>query len=187
MQGINPWLQASLTSGTLSATGDLLAQVLEKRHMKQNVGVDKPFEAVRCARMLTFGLIFYGPFQHWWYNALGTAFPGRGFQSFVCKVVLNQVVLGPLVLTSAFAWNLALKNEAAQLQQKVEKDLFPTLVNGWKFWVPAACINFYVIPVKLQVLYMSICGVVWTAYISFASYNSANAVVISDNVRAKRP
>lgn len=184
---MNAWLQAGITSGTLSATGDLVAQVLEKWHLQQRMGVDKPFEAVRCVRMLSFGLLFYGPFQHWWYNALGKVFPGRGFQSFSCKVVLNQVVLGPLVLTSAFAWNFALKNETAQLKNKIKKDLFPTLVNGWKFWVPAACINFYAIPVNLQVLYMSICGVVWTAYISFASYNSANAVVAYDNVKKRQP
>lgn len=51
------------------------------------------------------------------------------------------------------------------------------MVNGWKFWVPAAAINFYAVPLPWQVLYMSTCGVLWTAYLSFASYNSPNALI----------
>lgn len=182
---MNPWMQAGLTSGALSAMGDVVAQVLEKRHMYTHMNLDKPFDAGRCVRMLMFGLLLYGPFQHWWYGALGSAFPGRGVQNFLSKVALNQVVLGPIVLTSAFAWTFVLQNQANRLKQKVRKDLLPTLVNGWKFWVPAACINFYAVPLRFQVLYMSTCGVVWTAYISFASYNSANAVVVSENFKTK--
>jgi hypothetical protein len=40
---------------------------------------------------------------------------------------------------------------------------------GWKFWVPAASVNFYFVPLQQQVLYMSCCGVLWTAYLSYAS------------------
>lgn len=38
----------------------------------------------------------------------------------------------------------------------------------------------------MQVLYMSICGVLWTAYVSFASYNSANAIVAPEPERKKK-
>jgi protein Mpv17 len=100
-------------------------------------------------------------------------------QSFAIKVLLNQIVLGPLVLASAFSWNLALQQQSDQIRGKIQKDLLPTLVNGWKFWVPAACINFFAVPVSYQVLWMSICGVVWTGYISFASYNSANTITVT--------
>ena len=40
---------------------------------------------------------------------------------------------------------------------------------GWKFWVPASCVNFKLIPLHYQVLYMSACGLLWTAYLSYAS------------------
>lgn len=57
------------------------------------------------------------------------------------------------------------------IPEKVKRDLWPTMVNGWKFWVPAASINFYFIPLQHQVLYMSSCGVLWSAYLSYSSYN----------------
>ena len=46
---------------------------------------------------------------------------------------------------------------------------------GWKFWVPAASINFYFVPLQHQVLYMSCCGVLWTAYLSYASTTAISA------------
>jgi protein Mpv17 len=122
--------------------------------------------------------VLAGPFQHYWYRALANWFPGSGLRSFGIKVTLNQVVLGPLVLCTAFSWNLVLQQQADQVVGKIKKDMFPTLVNGWKFWVPAACINFFLVPVNYQVLWMSLCGVLWTGYISFASYNSANAISV---------
>lgn len=39
---------------------------------------------------------------------------------------------------------------------------------GWKFWIPASALNFYWIPVRQQVLYMSTCSLLWTAYLSYA-------------------
>jgi protein Mpv17 len=47
--------------------------------------------------------------------------------------------------------------------------LYLLLLAGWKFWVPAASLNFYAVPLKQQVLYMSCCGMLWTAYLSYIS------------------
>lgn len=35
--------------------------------------------------------------------------------------------------------------------------------------MPAASVNFWLVPLQQQVLYMSVCSVVWTAYLSFSS------------------
>lgn len=173
-------MAAAATSGTLSATGDAIAQGLVKWELSREGRPSPPFQLERTARMLGFGFLLYGPFQHWWYGALARTFPGRAVASFLPKVALNQVVLGPIVLVTAFAWNLGLQGRADALGGKLRRDLVPTMINGWKFWVPAACVNFWAVPLPFQVLYMSVCGVVWTAYISFASYNSANAIVAPD-------
>ena len=196
--------KAAVTSGSLSALGDILAQLLVKTQLKESHDIDKQFELERTARMFSFGLVLYGvhptcptpryhgasrihmivtgtfagPFQHFWYRALSNWFPGTGLRSFGIKVGLNQLVLGPLVLCTAFAWNLGLQQQADKIPGKISKDMFPTLVNGWKFWVPAASLNFFFVPLQHQVLWMSLCGVLWTGYISFASYNSANAITV---------
>ena len=41
--------------------------------------------------------------------------------------------------------------------------------SAWKFWIPAACANFWLVPLKKQVVFMSACSIVWTGYLSYAS------------------
>ena len=124
--------------------------------------------------MAGFGLLFYGPYQHFWYPALDARFPGRSTPNFAAKVGLNQLALAPVVLTAVFAWNTVFTGNGAAFPGKLRADLVPTMVNGWKFWVPAASINFYAVPLQHQVLYMSVCGLLWTAYLSYTS-NAAPA------------
>ncbi|GAB4818931.1 hypothetical protein N2152v2_005977 [Parachlorella kessleri] len=124
--------------------------------------------------MGTFGLFFYGPYQHYWYRALEGYFPLKTAAHFLTKVTLNQVLLAPVVLVVVFSWNLALQGQAKEIPAKIRRDFVPSLMNGWKFWVPAASINFWVVPLAHQVLYMSCCGVLWTAYLSYSSNVSAS-------------
>ena len=109
-------------------------------------------------------------------------------------MALNQLALAPVVLTTVFAWNLLLTRQADVIPSKIKRDLVPTMINGellctwrdgrtgmflsltgvlccagWKFWIPASSINFWLIPVRSQVLYMSACGLLWTAYLSYSS------------------
>ena len=63
----------------------------------------------------------------------------------------NQLALGPVVLAAVFTWNLALTRQLSALPGKIQRDLPPTIVNGWKFWVPMSCINFALVPLQLQV------------------------------------
>ncbi|KAL3142914.1 hypothetical protein ABBQ38_003201 [Trebouxia sp. C0009 RCD-2024] len=162
----HPVLKAAYTSGSLSLAGDLVAQLYSKQ-----TGSADSLKWNRSARMGTFGLLFYGPYQHWWYSLLNQRWPLRTSTHFLTKVFLNQVALGPLVTSAVFTWNLLLQNKASEIPQKLRQDLVPTMVNGWKFWVPAASINFWVVPLHSQVLYMSACGVLWTAYLSYSSNN----------------
>lgn len=119
--------------------------------------------------MGSFGLLFYGPYQFFWYRALDRAFPGRALVNFLAKVSLNQLGLAPVTISVVFAWNMALTGQLAKLRAKYEADFFPTMRNGWKFWIPAASINFFFMPLQFQVLYMSTCGMLWTAYLSYSS------------------
>lgn len=151
--------------------GDLLAQGLSHQTAKEDGKVPTKYDPYRTLRMFGFGACWYGPCQYYWYNLLEWLMPIKNTPNFLCKVTANQLLLGPVTLTAVFAWNLALTGQASGITQKVRDDLWPTMINGWKFWVPAASINFYFVPIQQQVLYMSCCGVLWTAYLSYASAN----------------
>ena len=55
--------KAAVTSGSLSALGDILAQLLVKTQLKRSDNIDKQFELERTARMFSFGLLLYGAHQ----------------------------------------------------------------------------------------------------------------------------
>jgi len=138
--------------------------------------------------MGAFGLLFYGPYQHFWYRALDARFPGRSTPAFLSKVTLNQVALAPVVLAAVFTWNLALTGAGPdRTVAKIRNDLWPTMVNGWKFWVPAASVNFYAVPLQSQVLYMSACGLLWSAYLSHASMTSGGGLKAAPAVAGGKP
>ena len=58
------------------------------------------------------------------------------------QVALNQLVLGPVVVSAVFTWSLGWSNRLAELPTKLRRDTLPTLRKGWAFWVPASSINF---------------------------------------------
>lgn len=167
--GMNPVLKAALTSGSMCAMGDVLAQLISRNLAKDTPELQKPYALERTARMGSWGLCFYGPYQCWWYALLDRTFGAKTTANFLWKVFLNQVALGPVVGLSVFTWTLAMQGQFDAIPGKIQRDLVPTMVNGWKFWVPAACINFKFVPLHYQVLYMSTCGLLWTGYLSFAS------------------
>lgn len=248
-----------MTSGSLCAVGDVLAQSIAGWYASRGGGgqegdgpqapADKkkkkgaaaasaasasapappPYDACRTLRMAGFGLLFYGPYQYYWYSLLEHLMPARTVPNFAAKVAANQLFLAPVTLTVAFAWHLAfssspspaaasssasssssaaassasgkggrgskkaaspsapsspssspppfalpslsLPGRLAPLPDKLRADFVPALLTGWKFWVPAASVNFCAVPLRQQVLYMSCCGVLWTAYLSHASGN----------------
>ncbi|GFR48879.1 hypothetical protein Agub_g10821 [Astrephomene gubernaculifera] len=173
--GLNGPLKAALTSGALSAVGDLLAQALISQTAARE-GAPKPaYDPMRTLRMLGYGFLWYGPCQFYWYNLLEYMLPIKNTANFLTKVTANQLVLAPTTLSTVFCYNLLLTGNGAAIPGKLRNDLWPTMVNGWKFWIPAASINFYCVPLQYQVLYMSACGVLWTAYLSYTSNMPAPA------------
>ncbi|CAD7694912.1 unnamed protein product [Ostreobium quekettii] len=130
-------------------------------------------DPARTLRMGGFGLLLYGPMQHYWYTLLGHRFPLRTASHFLTKVLLNSFVLGPSVGSVAFAWTLGIQGKPHLIAGKIEADLLETLLTGWKFWIPVSISNFCWIPVDKQVLYMSACSLVWSAYLSYACNKEA--------------
>ncbi|QDZ21669.1 peroxisomal membrane protein Pmp22 [Chloropicon primus] len=173
--GLGAVLSSAVTVGACSLLSDTIVQNMElysaRREAENSGKVDqKSYDPLRALRMLGYGFLFYGPVQHWWYGVLDRRFNNRTYlPHVVSKVALNQLVLGPIIVLSVFTWNFVLQGKANELSVKVKRDFAPSLVNAWKMWIPVAFANFYLIPLKRQVLFMSGCSIVWTGYLSYAS------------------
>ncbi|CAI5955070.1 unnamed protein product [Closterium sp. NIES-64] len=121
---------------------------------------------VRAVRMASYGFLLYGPGCHAWYRWLDRLLPAPTASNFALKVVANQVVVGPSVLLVVFAWNMAWMGRARDIPDKYRRDFFPSLIKGYKFWIPATCLNFAVVPLEARVAFMSCCAIFWNFHLS---------------------
>lgn len=153
---------AGITTGGLNLASDVLTQSITRKG-------DDAFDPARTLRMVSHGLFFYGPLQLFWYRWLEQMWPGRALQPFLIKLTLNQIILGPIIISTLFAWNFWLQGKGGEIWGKLQADFVKTLLGGWVFWVPAAAVNFTLIPVHFRVLYMSACGMLWAGFLSYVS------------------
>ncbi|XP_028193157.1 protein Mpv17-like [Glycine soja] len=121
---------------------------------------------LRARRMTSYGFLLYGPGSYAWYQCLDHFLPKPTVQNLMLKVLLNQIVLGPCVIAVVFAWNNLWLRKLSQLPEKYRRDAFPTLLYGFRFWIPVTVLNFWVVPLQARVAFMSMGSVFWNFYLS---------------------
>ena len=106
--------------------------------------------------MASYGVLLYGPGSYAWYQYLDRALPEQTVENLLLKVLLNQIVLGPSVVAIVFfTWNNIWLEKFSELPNKYQKDVILTLIIGYKFWIPASALNFWVVPLQAHVTFMS--------------------------------
>ncbi|KAL5707429.1 hypothetical protein ACHQM5_018331 [Ranunculus cassubicifolius] len=167
-------LKQAVTAASLTLTGDSIAQLTKKWKTippgSDNKEVLKTLTSdhdwIRSLQMTTYGFLLYGPGSYAWYRSLDHALPKPTVTNLLLKVLLNQIVLGPCVIAVVFAWNKLWKGRLSELPAMYQKDALPTLLYGFKFWIPASLLNFWVIPLQTRVAFMSTCSIFWNFYLS---------------------
>lgn len=163
-------LKPAATAASLALAGDTIAQVRERLKGKPHKDVVRDLleghDWVRALRMCSYGFLLYGPGSYAWYQFLDRAMPEATLANISVKVLLNQIVLGPCVIAVVFAWNNLWQKKLAELPAKYQKDALPTLLYGFRFWIPASILNFRVIPLQARVAFMSTCAIFWNYYLS---------------------
>ncbi|XP_020105252.1 protein Mpv17 [Ananas comosus] len=171
-----PLKQATIAA-SLTLTGDTVAQVRDRlvsyfhgerdEENKELISVLLlNHDWLRALRMASYGFLLYGPGSFAWYKFLDQCMPKPTFLNLSTKVILNQIVLGPCVIAVIFAWNNLWLGKISQLPSKYQKDALPTLLFGFRFWIPVSILNFGVIPLSARVAFMSTCSIFWNFYLS---------------------
>ncbi|KAJ0051590.1 hypothetical protein Pint_02452 [Pistacia integerrima] len=151
-------LKQAVTAGSLALTGDTIAQLIDRwrkdKALKQHpLHSDKndlwaillDHDWIRALRMTSYGFLLYGPGSYAWYQLLERCMPKQTVENLLLKVLLNQIVLGPCVIAVVFAWNNLWLRKVSELPNKYKKDALPTLLYGFRFWIPVSILNFWYI------------------------------------------
>lgn len=174
-------IKAASTASVLALLGDTAAQLRSQwirphaldpsPQQSRSVGAKvaeefRHHDWLRALRMATYGFLIYGPASQIWYEFLDSVLWEKTVRNLSIKVALNQVVLGPFVVAVVFAWNSLWQGKVDKLPALYHDHAFPTLVDGWKFWIPASVLNFAVVPLQARVAFMSSCSIFWNFYLS---------------------
>ncbi|KAM3351227.1 hypothetical protein ACQJBY_023314 [Aegilops geniculata] len=169
--------QQAVTAACLTLTGDTMAQVHRRIVDRRKRGPEPDSKALvpdlllnhdwlRGLRIASYGFLLYGPGSYAWYQFLDKSMPKQTLATLSAKVLLNQIVLGPCVISVIFAWNNLWLGKLSELPSKYQNDALPTLLDGFKFWIPVSIVNFGMIPLPARVAFMSSCSIFWNFYLS---------------------
>ncbi|XP_043649031.1 mpv17-like protein isoform X2 [Drosophila teissieri] len=94
------------------------------------------------------------------YKWLDRAFPGTTKVIIVKKLVLDQFVLTPYLLTVFYA-GMSIMEGSEDVFLELREKFVPTFMRSCIFWLPAQALNFSLVAPRFRVIYMGICGLIW--------------------------
>ena len=130
------------------------------------------------ANFMCYGLVANGPVLHYTYTRLIPQFcAGNDVTALAKKLLFTQTVFSIVSITSFYIFVSSLEGKDLQgTKSELEQKLLPTFYTNLKIWPLLQLINFTLVPLKLQVLYVNFMQVWWNAYLSFMKNQDQFAV-----------
>ncbi|CAM6105810.1 unnamed protein product [Calypogeia fissa] len=169
-----------ITSGALAGASDLVSQ---------KIAGAKTFDYRRAVLMMLYGLIYAGPFGHYWHKLMDRIFAGskKDSTTIVKKVVVEQLTSNP--------WNnlfymcylgMVLEGRTwTSLKSKLQSEFPGVQLNSWRFWPIVGLINYKYIPLNLRVLFANLAAVCWANFVKWRVLNSTRVPVVNSEVLKK--
>nr|XP_002123172.1 PXMP2/4 family protein 2-like isoform X1 [Ciona intestinalis] len=155
-----PVVTQVITAGTLTTSGDIIAQLIENR--------PTGYSFRRTAVMSCFGFCYFGPLVTVWLGFLK-----RLNLSVIRTVMLDQAVFAPLINGGFVFLHPILSNKGTNEACRIfSENSWNVIRSCWMLWIPAQLINFSFVPFKYRMIYIQVVALFWNAFLSFRS-NSA--------------
>lgn len=162
-----PIITKSVTSGILSALGNLLSQGLEYRKSNKENSPKKEINVLGPVHFAIFGLFITGPASHYFYHLLEVLFPNTVPYCLIKRLLLERLIFAPAFLLLFYVVMNALEGKTfADVQNKLKTSYWPAMKMNWKLWTPIQFININYVPVQFRVLFANMVALFWYAYLS---------------------
>ncbi|XP_036777820.1 peroxisomal membrane protein 2 isoform X1 [Manis pentadactyla] len=160
-----PVLTKAASSGILSALGNFLAQMIEKKRKKENcfqkLDVSEPL------RYAIYGFFFTGPLSHFFYLFMEHWIPSEVPWAGVKRLLLDRLVFAPAFLLLFFTvMNFLEGRDAAAFAAGVRRRFWPALRTNWQVWTPVQFVNVNYVPLQFRVLFANVVALFWYAYLA---------------------
>ncbi|XP_070195464.1 mpv17-like protein 2 [Littorina saxatilis] len=158
--------------GGLLSLGDCFSQNLQNYHQIKSTGQRREYDYARTGRMFILGMVL-GPFGHFFYASLDKFIQGSSVSHVLRKIAADQLIGSPLFYSGFLIGGGALEGKSMR-QCKVElKEKFSTIyMADCCLWPPAQFINFYFLPPRFRLIYISALSLVWNTYLSYIKHEA---------------
>ncbi|XP_018788792.1 PREDICTED: mpv17-like protein [Bactrocera latifrons] len=156
----HPFLANSAIYGSLYVAAEYSQQYLVKRVLPETEAEKEDIDYATIGRYAVMGTTVFAPTLYTWYKWLDGTFPGTTKQIIVKKLVLDQFLLTPYLLT-AFYTGMSLMEQAEDPFKELREKFLPTFTRSCIFWLPAQTLNFVMVAPRFRVIYMGVCGFIW--------------------------
>jgi len=185
-----------VTSALLWASGDLLAQSIERYNFnKQHHSIHQSnsssstsfslrnccsqWNVLRTFRLSLFGSCVWAFCTYYWFRFLEEIFPGEGFKVALQRMILDQSVYAPCVIFTLFIVIGLLEGLSfQQLFIKTKSGFIPTLLSNWILWPIAQLVIQGIIPLKQRIIVANLINIPWTAYLAYKAAIPPNSPTI---------
>ncbi|KAL3975841.1 cytochrome b5 [Sarotherodon galilaeus] len=162
-----PILTKSVTSGILSALGNLLSQFVEARKKAQKGAPVSNIDAAGAARYAIYGLLITGPVSHLFYQLMEVWIPTTDQFCVVKRLLLDRLIFAPgFLLLFYFVMNILEAKGWTDFEKKMRRSYWTALKMNWKVWTPFQFININFVPVQFRVLFANMIALFWYAYLA---------------------
>ena len=114
-----------------------------------------------------------GPVLHWWYRLLDQTVCRLNFSGYAktcAKLVLDRLLFGPPFVLFTISFLQFLQNYSIpKTLEYIKASYWPVLLMNEQLWTVAQAVNFELIPVEYQVLFVNAVAIGWNTYLSMAS------------------
>lgn len=151
-----PLLANVVSYSTLYATAEFSQQTILMRYDKSR----KSYDWKLMLRYMIFAGVVSAPFLNYWYRYLDRVIPTRGPKTAIQKALTDQAVSSSLILAAFYPAMSAMEGKEDVLEELKAK-FWPTYKLSCCFWIPAQCVNFFLMPPHLRVVTVGVCSFAW--------------------------
>ncbi|KAI8037738.1 mpv17-like protein isoform X1 [Drosophila gunungcola] len=154
-----PFVTNSAIYGSLYVGAEYSQQFASKRWLAP-AAEREDIDYATIGRYAVMGTAVYAPTLYFWYKWLDRVLPGTTKIVIVKKLVLDQFVLTPYLLTVFYA-GMSIMEGSEDTFLELREKFVPTFVRSCIFWLPAQALNFSLVAPRFRVIYMGVCGLIW--------------------------
>lgn len=122
------------------------------------------------------------PVLYAWIKFSSPFFKRKDLRTAITRAAIEQVSYGPMALSYFFFGMSLLEMKPIEAcVQEVKEKFWPTYKMGFVYWPTVQTLNFYFMPEKNRVVFVSAASFVWTVYM--AHMKSLKPKAITEKVR----